>query len=160
MADASGSKQWRIGDVFTIPTKDGQLAIGQIVGVEPDLLSSATVALFDERHASIEGARIHASLSPENLFAVLYVTKNHLDSGDWRVVDHRKVEVDPRTNPFEHTRSKGFIGAKVFGADIVNEFVNAFYGLVPWDDWKDPNYLDALLISKDVKPVGRLIFKS
>lgn len=153
-------RRWQVGDVFTISASDGQVVVGQVVGQEPDLLPSATVALFDERHASADVARLQASLSPNTLFAVLFVTKNHLDSGDWPVIDNRKVEIDLRKNPFEHTRSKDFIGAKVFGADIVNEFVNAFYGLVPWDDWKDPNYLDSLLISKDVKPVERLIFKN
>jgi hypothetical protein len=153
-------QQWQVGDVFLIPTSDGQVTIGQVVGREPDLLPSATVALFDERHASPDVARIEGALSPKALFAVLFVTKNHLDSGEWSVIDHRKVEIDPRKNPYEHTRSNGFIGAKVFGADIVNEFVNAFYGLVPWDDWKDPTYLDSLLISKEAKPVGRLIYKN
>jgi hypothetical protein len=32
------------------------------------------------------------------------------------------------------------------------EFAEAFRGLIPWDDWADPNYLDKLLISPDLKP--------
>jgi hypothetical protein len=151
--------RWQVGDVFTISTSDGEVAVGQVIGQEPDMMRSATVALFDERHPSPEAARTHGVLSPKTLFSVLFVTTNHLDSGAWPVVDHRKVAVDPRRNPYEHTRRSGFIGAIVTGANIVNEFVNALYGLVPWDDWKDPNYLDSLLVSKDVKPVGRLIYK-
>ena len=51
---------------------------------------------------------------------------------------------------------KPVIGAKIIGSGIVNEFVEAFYGLVPWDDWKAPHYLDSLLISEAAKPVYRL----
>ena len=43
-------QQWEIGDVFTVPTLDGQLALGQIVGREPSVLNSVTVALFDQRY--------------------------------------------------------------------------------------------------------------
>jgi hypothetical protein len=153
-------QSWQVGDVFAIPTSDGQVAIGQVIGREPDMMRSATVALFDERHASPDAARLDGALIPKTVFAVLFATTNHLDSGAWPVIDRREVAVDPRRNPYEHTRSSGFVGATVTGANIVNEFVNAFYGLVPWDDWQDPNYLDSLLISKDVKPVGRLIYKN
>jgi hypothetical protein len=153
-------QRWQVGDVFTIPTSDGQVAIGQVIAREPDMMRSATIALFDERYPSLDAARAHCVLAPMRLFAVLFATTNHLDSGAWPVIDHRKVAVDPRRNPYEHTRTSGFVGATVTGANIVNEFVNAFYGLVPWDDWKDSTYLDSLLISKDVKPLGRLVYKN
>ena len=32
------------------------------------------------------------------------------------------------------------------------EFANAFCGLYEWDKWANPNYLDKLLISPEVKP--------
>jgi hypothetical protein len=54
----------------------------------------------------------------------------------------------------------GFVGASVHGSGILNEFVNAFYGLTPWDDWHDPYYLDHLLVSPEKKPVQRLVYKS
>lgn len=30
--------------------------------------------------------------------------------------------------------------------------MNAYYSLVPWNSFHDPNYLDSLLISIDKKP--------
>jgi hypothetical protein len=146
--------------VFSISTSDGRFAIGQVVGQEPNLLRSVTAALFDERHNSIEEAREHAICDPSTLFAILFVTVNHLESGDWHIVGHRSVSVDARFNSHEHTRVQGFVGAKVVGSGIVNDFVEAFYGLAPWDDWNDPHYLDSLLISDAAKPVGRLVYKN
>jgi hypothetical protein len=59
----------------------------------------------------------------------------------------------PKENlPYESLRNKGFVGAKVVGSKNVNELLNAYYGLSPWDDWKDPTYLDKLLISPEKKP--------
>jgi hypothetical protein len=151
---------WQVGDVFSVPTSDGWSAIGQVIGREPDLPRSATVALFDERHKSVDLDRHRISLSPETLFAVLFVTTHNLDSGNWCVLDHRAVAIDPRRNPHEQTRKDGFVGAKVIGASIVGSFVNAYFGLEPWDDWKDPNYMDSLLISSAAKPLGRLVYKN
>lgn len=143
-----------------IPTSDGRFAIGQIIGQEPDLMRSVTVALFDERYDSVEAAHDGPACNPDALYAILFVTVNHLESGDWNVVGSQTVTVDPELNPHEHTRSTGFIGAKIVGSDIVSEFVEAFYGLAPWNDWKDPHYLDSLLISEAAKPVHRLVYKN
>jgi len=60
--------------------------------------------------------------------------------------------------PYETLRRSGFIGAKVRGSGIVEEFVNAFYGFAPWDDWYVPDYLDAFLISASKKPTDRLVY--
>jgi hypothetical protein len=93
-----------VGDVLTISTNDRQVAVGQVIGREPDMMRSATVALFDERHRSSEAARIHGIVSPKMLFSVLFVMTNHLDSGKWPVIDHPKVAVPRReipTNPPE-----------------------------------------------------------
>jgi len=47
----------------------------------------------------------------------------------------------------------------MYGAGIVNEFLNAYYALRAWDDWYDPAYFDGLLLSPEKKPT-RLMFKS
>jgi len=41
----------------------------------------------------------------------------------------------------------------------VENFLNAFHGLAPWDRYKDPNYFDEMLISEAIKPQV-LVFKS
>ena len=91
-------QHWRIGDVFLVPTRDGRFAIGQVTEQEPDLMRSATVALFDERHTSVEAAREDPACDPDTLYAILFVTVNHLESGDWVVVGNRSVTVDPALN--------------------------------------------------------------
>jgi hypothetical protein len=66
--------------------------------------------------------------------------------------------VPPEDKPYERLRAQGFVGAKVRGSAVVEEFVNAFYGLMPWDDWYVPDYLDDFLVSPDKKPDQRLVY--
>ena len=151
-------QKWSIGDVFVIPTEDGKHVVGQLIGREAEVLNSVTVALFDERVDRPEDAA-RAELPESKVFSVLFATRDLLDSGDWRVVTNRPVEIPRRWFPSEDKRASGFVGAKVIGSGIINEFVNAYFCLVPWDDWKDLNYLDNLLLSPEKKPKN-VILKS
>lgn len=149
-------QQWEIGDVFTVPTVDGQLALGQIVGREPSVLNSVTVALFDQRYAPSPSI-VPMDLSEARAFSVLFTTHDLLDSGVWRVVGTKPVAIPRAQLPYESTRATGFVGAKVTGSAIVRELINAFFGLVPWDDWKDPNYLDGLLRPTRKRPANAML---
>ncbi len=93
------------------------------------------------------------------MFSLLFTTRDLLDSGDWKVVTNTPIELPRKRLPYEDLRSSGFIGAKVIGSRIVAEFANAYCALAPWNDWHDPNYLDRLLLSPDLKP-KTLVFKA
>ena len=93
------------------------------------------------------------------MFSVLFVTRDLLDDGVWRVIAKRPVAIPRSQLPYESLRQNGYVGAEVNGSGIVNEFLDAFYGLGPWDDWHDPTYLDQLLVSPEKKP-SRLVFKN
>ena len=149
---------WRIGDIFLVENLDGTRSVGQVVSQEKKVLNCVSCAFFDRRMDSDD---IQDNLQPlvlELIFAVLFVTRDLLDNGTWRVVGHMPIMLPSDLLPYESLRSSGYVGAKIVGSANVNEFLNAFYGLSPWDDWKDPAYLDKLLISPDKKP-SNLKFK-
>lgn len=148
-------QQWKVGSVFVIPLLDGTGCIAQVVGRERQILNSVTIAIYDVRHSGM--ADDAPALRSEDVFSMLLSTKDLLDSGRWKVVGVGSTQGENAT-PYEDLRSSGFIGAKVRGSALVEDFVNAFYGLAPWDDWYVPNYLDEYLISPDKKPSGRLKF--
>jgi hypothetical protein len=150
---AKPQSQWKVGSIFIIPLFDGSCCVAQVVGREREILNSVTIALFDVRQ---EYTSNHVpELRPDQVFSVLLATKDLLDYGRWRVLPGEMRPLE-EVNPYEHLRSNGFIGANVKGSAIVENFVNAFYGLEPWDDWYLPGYLDDFLISPDKKPVDRL----
>ncbi|WP_374604694.1 hypothetical protein [Arenimonas sp.] len=145
---------WVIGDVFLVPLRDGSHCPGQVVGREPDLLNCVAIALFDARGAWSESWEPAA----DSIFSKLFVSRDALDLGQWPVVGRRASALARPGMPNESLRDVGFVGAKVVGSDIVDEFVNAYFGLMPWDDWYVPDYLDDLLVSPDRKPTDRLVY--
>jgi hypothetical protein len=156
-----GKKQlqaWGLGDVFLVQTKDGMNVVGQIVAQERQALNSVTCAFFDIRVRDEREVKALSVLPTDRVFSILFVSRDLLDRGVWRVVGRLPVAIPQDQLPYEHLRAKGWVGATVTGSGIVSKFLNAYYALAPWDDWKDPAYLDRLLVSPDKKPV-RLILK-
>jgi hypothetical protein len=145
-------QKWETGDVFLIENDDGMYSVAQVIGREPDVLNSVSCAFFDIRVSNVAEASLIRELPNNRLISVLFVTRDLLDLGGWRVVGRLPVVVPKSYFPYEKSRSTGFVGAKVIGTKNVNEFINAYHGLKPWDDWKDPHYLDKLLLSPDKKP--------
>jgi hypothetical protein len=158
---AKRKQKWAVNDVLAIPLSNSKYALGQIVGQEPELMKSVTLALFDQSLDSIDELDTALICDSNKIYSLLFVTLNHIENGAWHVLGGGKpIKIEADKMPFEHTRSSGFIGAKITGSGIVNDFVNAFFGLLLWDDWNDPQYLDSLMISADLKPIDRLIYKS
>jgi hypothetical protein len=150
---------WKVGDVFLVKLTDDSFVVGQIVGQERKALNSVSCAFFDLRVKSEADLDSVRELPLPKVFSVLFVTRDLLDNGVWRVIGDRRVTLPESLLPFERLRNQGWVGASVKGSGIVAKFLNAFYGLAPWDDWHNPNYLDELLMSPDKKP-SNLIFKS
>ena len=159
MLKKTKQQNWQVGDLFVVQTKDGKCVIGQIVGQETEVLNSASVAFFDRRSDSNSPSFEIGSISENEAFAVLFATRDQLDSGEWKVISHHRLLVSDKMRPYENLRNNGWVGAKVIGSANINEFLNAFYALCPWDDWKDPSYLDRFLISPEKKPLN-VVYKN
>lgn len=152
-------QNWNVGDIFCIRLKDARLVTGQVIGREPDMPPCATVALFDKTIVADEVGNDDVDLSSNEVFSVLFVTEKFLNDGSWACIGSSSLLTKLQPNNYEQHRSAGFIGAKIIGNAIVDEFVNAYFGLVPWDKWHDPNYLDSLLLAGHTKPIDRIIYK-
>lgn len=154
---AARTHRWVAGDVFLVPLKDGTHGVGQVVARDRSLLRSAAIALFDLKADCLAGQGPHV-LPLGTLFSELVCTRDLLDSGRWAVVGRAASPVPEDVVAYEALRASGFVGESVVGSAIVEEFVNAYFGLMPWDDWYVPDYLDKLLVSPGRKPVHRLLF--
>ena len=149
---ASRKVEWSVGDLFLVRTADGQHVLGQIVGCEPSVLNSVSVAFFDQRFPSPEVASAGAEPDPSKAFSIVFSTRDLLDSGVWGVIGRREVGIPRSLLPFESLRANGFVGAKVIGSGNLITLLNAYYGLAPWDSFHDPEYLDRLLVNPAAKP--------
>ena len=150
-------QNWKMGDIFFVKIKDGTTVVAQIVGQEKEALNSVSCAFFDWRVKSDFEIECISEMPLSKIFSILFVTRDLLDNGIWRIVANRPINLSRNLLPYENLRQNGWIGAKIHGSGIVNEFLNAFYGLVPWNNWKDPNYLDKLLLYSEKKPKNLIL---
>lgn len=147
-------QDWGVGSCFSLPLKDGTFCIGQVLSIEPEALNSVVCAFY---RTKIAAPAMPAQLPNDDLLSVLFVTRDLLDSGDWRVLGQMSpISVSPYLD-LSAARNSGFVGVKVIGSGIVQTLVNAVHQLAPWNSYKDPQYLDRLLISPELKPTQPLL---
>jgi hypothetical protein len=151
-------QKWDIGDLFVIRLKDGEYGTAQVVGQERDALNSVTVAFFDKKLSTPEQL-LDCLLPATTVFSVALSTRDLLDRGHWKVVGHRDVAIPDHLCPFEELRNSGWVGAVIHGSAILNDFVNAYFGLQPWDEYLDPAYFDKLLLPSVQRPAHVIVTK-
>jgi|SRR5688500_10520446 len=139
-------KQFEPGDIFGIPLPDGSMGTGQVLSLEPDALNTVGCAFFA---AKVGPNGFSGSVEP---IAALLVTPDLLKSGVWPVKSKAPVFLELHERPYESFRASRWVGVKVTGSGIVQEFLAAYHGLEPWDAWHDPSYLDSLLLPGVARP--------
>lgn len=143
---------WDIGDFFTVPLADGSFSLGQVVGREPDAMNSAICAFFARSYDVFPEGVDDLPIASE-LVSMLFVTRDLLDSGDWKVFAKGETFDAAPYIDITTLRECGFVGIRIIGSGIVIKLMGAFYGLLPWNGFYEPDYLDRLLVSPDKKPL-------
>jgi len=143
-------RNWEAGDIFLVQIKNDEYVPGQIVRFEDRTLHSASCAFFDQKVKTIEeGSEIILEFS--KCFSAVLVTPDGLDSGVWPIVGNQDVLLPKKLWPFEKKlkrklfRRKGN-GARIYGSGVVDDFLNAYFGLKAWDSYKDPNFFNEMLL--------------
>jgi hypothetical protein len=148
-------QKWDIGDVFVVPLEDGTYSSGQVISCEDSAMGSVVCAFSSDKSETVRSA-VDTNFGGI-LIAVLFVTRDLLDSGKWQVVDNRPIVSFEQYLNLSELRKKGFVGVKIVGSFNVTTLLNAFHKLIPWNNFHNPNYLDSLLVSSDRKPADILL---
>jgi hypothetical protein len=156
---AKKTQPWKAGDVFLVETKDHLKVVGQILADEREEMGCPSCAFFDIRVKDEFGVKDLSELPIDRAFSILFVTPEALKYGDWKVVGRLPVSIPRSRFPYEHLRKKGWVGASMYGSVLVEDFLNAYYALSPWDACHDPAEYDGYLLSPDKKPT-QLMYKS
>lgn len=145
------------GDIFLVPTCAGDFVPGQVIALEKRGMLCISCGLFDQRVSGADEAK-HLSLDEKKCFSTLLATPSSLNDG-WSIIKNERLIIHKRLFPFEKELSKKRgIGSKIYDPGIIEAFVDAFYGLKPWDMYFRPDYFDKMLISPAKKP-SNLIYK-
>ncbi|MBK9247533.1 MAG: hypothetical protein IPM69_05335 [Ignavibacteria bacterium] len=149
--------KWNDGDVFAIPLEDGSFSLGQILDLMT--VNIVRIALYDEKIIDIQNLNLELYCKMENLISLVTSTREQLDYNIWKIIGNKEQVVPVKMFPYEDKRDNGWIGATTFDAAIIEDFVNSFYGFLPWDDWYDPNFLDEILVDINKKPLKLIYIK-
>jgi len=149
---------WNIGDVFAIPLINGTYSLGQVLSNRWE--NVAGIALYDEILKDIKNENLSDVCQVKDIISLLEVTREQLDYDVWKIIGNKKVSIPESKLPNEQFRKNNWIGAVTYDAAIAEDFVNAFYCFIPWDDYYNPNYLDELLYDKSKKPKDLLLIKN
>ena len=142
-----------VGDVFAIPLPDGDQAIGQVVAKIDDLASVGCVLFSVKHHPNSPLPKLAQPIS------VLLVTPELLQRRVWPVIEHRAVNVPPEYFGWEAFRRALWVGAKIRGAGIIRQFMEAYHGFGPWDAMADPDYFSNLLVKGATRPPNAYVSK-
>lgn len=149
--------KWTYGDVFIVKLRNSKFCVGQILDLQMDNI--VRVALFNEVICNLVKLDLSKICQLENLISLVAVSRENLDNGTWKIIGSKEIRIPLLMFPNEKFRVNGWIGSVIYDCGLVDDFVNSFFALLPWDDWHDPNFLDEFLVDKKKKPQDLIFIK-
>ena len=146
------------GDVFVVPLSDGTFSLGQILARERQALNAIACAFYKIRIVNGPTVEVPASLPQDQVISIILTIPDALNRAAWPVVTDRAIPTSIAVRPYEKYREAKWVGARIIGSGIVVQFLNAYFGLAPWNVMHDPNYFDGLLLDGSLRP-NHLVFK-
>ena len=150
--------KWQINDVFAIPLMNGKYAIGHVL--DQRMVNTVRIAIYNEVINNLDDIVLDNLLENNDLISLIEVTREQLDYGVWNIIGNKPTTIPVERYANEQFRSNKWIKSIVRDAALAEDFANSYYGLLPWDDWYDPNYLDAYLVDLSKKPTNLLYKKA
>lgn len=144
------------GDIFQVPLLNGKVCYGQLLDYQmPNIIRVA----FFEGPYDPETVISVDEIIRQKVFSKIATDKYFLIDGEWPIVGNAPVLMNIEDFPNEEFRDDDWVGAVHYTATLVESFLNAYYGLQPWDDYFDPNFLDEFLVNPNDKPANLIYSK-
>ena len=140
--------KWIPGLVFALPLADESWGVGQTA----DLMwpNVGYCALFSARIQTLDEGL--PDLSRKSLVALLAVTRHGLALGYWPVLSTSAALFSKADFPNERLAATGYVGATMYDYGVADDLLSAYHGLIPWNTWKDEDFLDTLLAPGVLRP--------
>jgi hypothetical protein len=144
---------WDQADYFSIPLLDGGHGIGQIVEVAQCPPGAAFCALSTRRGTP---GQTPAPLTLDDIVSLVFIGSAHLDDGTWALLGFDTIPATDSLVSFAQTRRAWQMSdtpaTLIADPVLVEAFVNACHGLLPWDHFPDASIFDRLLARKSRRP--------
>jgi len=126
----------KVGDVFAIRLRDGTIGVGHVVAYEG---RRSACALFAKRAHEYMGLLSELDMSLAQPLTILTITDARLRRGDWPIFSHRIIDYSNHAIPSDGRGTS-------HTSDIIEDFLEAYHGLTPWDGMYEPDYFQKKLI--------------
>jgi hypothetical protein len=150
---------WDQADYFAIPLLDGGTAIGQIVQTAQCPPDAAFCALTLRR--GLADGQTPAPLTLDEIVSLIFVGTAHLDDGTWPLLGFDTIPATEDLVSFNQTRRAWTMSdtpaAQIAAPALVEAFVNACQGLLPWDYFPDAAIFDRMLARKGQRPPAAIM---
>jgi hypothetical protein len=146
--------KWAPGLICAVPLADGSFGVAQTG--ELMMPNIGYCALFSTRLMKHDVPTPQPARS--DVVALLAVARYGITSGHWPVLAAAPTLFATTEFSNERFRNVGYVGSIAYDCALAEDLLSAFHGLIPWNDWKDENYLDTML-APDVPrpPTARLL---
>lgn len=143
---------WKAGDVFGVPLGRDEYGLGQILSHEKNCMDSVLCCFTNVvTHNGSEGL---PPIGLSDLISIQIVTRDSLDRGIWPVLGPGEPIEVAGMYPIESLRANRYVGANIKGSGAMQNFLCAYRGRSPWDEYFDPQYFDKLLIEGLNRPAS------
>jgi len=141
---------------YAVPLSDGSYGIAQAGAAM--MTNAIYVALFADHYRELPNQPLHLTFA--SAVALATTRRQALNGGEWLSLWHES-EVFPKA-AFSNERfsSNGYVGAMVYDAGILVDFLSAYHGLLPWNVMNDPDYYDRILIASVERPKSAIILNT
>ncbi|WP_175838740.1 hypothetical protein [Burkholderia anthina] len=134
------------GTIFGIPRKDDNVVAGQVL--EAWYPGVICIAVFDRVMSPTDGSDL-SMLPSSPVISVTSTASAAITRGHWAVLGSGELIVDPRFSPHRNFAAPKYIGAQWHSSVMIEDLVNAYYGLSTWEPYPGrPEQLRSLIFSK------------
>jgi hypothetical protein len=117
--------RWEPGLTYLVPISDGRYGVAQSIAA---MMSHCIyVSVFVHLVSSVPSSALQ--LHRAEIISLVAVVRSTLR--EWVTLVVTEPVVEKAAFPNERFASTGYIGAKIYGAGIVSDFIAAFHGIKP-----------------------------
>ena len=138
--------KWVPGMIYAVPLADGSFGMAQ--AIDAMTVNIIYVAIFIDRTCDIPPTP--PKLTRTHAVSLVATWRQHLNSGDWPSIGVGPLVYQKKDFPNEQFAKKGYIGAKHYDIGILQDFLSAYHGIVPWNvNYKEDYYDQFLMLGKE-----------
>jgi len=134
---------WQAGDLFTIELEDGSFALGLVLLSDLNTFDGPLCVFSSSKY---EHPNKNPEITLKDAVSIVFTSSDQLDKAAWKVVGRQNIDLYKQYFCKYLKEDFSMIGIEIIGSGIIRRFMDACFGLYPWDGFFNPAFLDDLLL--------------